>query len=97
MHHQGLGRRTALRFAGVAALGVAWLCAGGEDALAEISLPAVTVGAGLQTNFYACNTGCVYSPGTIPSGASSAMRVPLPAPIISSARAIVSVRASSCR
>jgi hypothetical protein len=70
MDRQGLERRTALRFAWTVALVAASLCGGGA-ALADITLPSVTVGAGLQTNFYACNTGCVYSPGTIPAGDSS--------------------------
>jgi hypothetical protein len=71
MDQQGLGRRTALRLAGTVLLSVASLYAGGGAALADITLPSVTVGAGLQTNFYACNTGCIYSPGTIPAGDSS--------------------------
>jgi hypothetical protein len=35
---------------------------------ADISLPPVTVGAGLQTSFYSCDKACIYSPGTVPSG-----------------------------
>jgi len=42
-----------------------------QTALADISLPPITVGAGLQTNFYDCNKGCINSPGTVPSGDSS--------------------------
>src|ERR1700689_2887433 len=35
------------------------------------SLPPITVGAGLQTNFYDCDKSCIYSPGTIKPGDSS--------------------------
>ncbi len=47
------------------------LIGGLETAQADISLPPITVGAGLQTNFYDCDKGCISSPGTIPSGDSS--------------------------
>jgi hypothetical protein len=42
-----------------------------HPARADISLPPITVGAGLQTNFYDCDKGCVYSPGTVNPGDSS--------------------------
>jgi len=45
------------------------LLAGG--AAADVSLPPVTIGAGIQTNFYNCDKACIYSPGTIPSGDSN--------------------------
>jgi len=38
-----------------------------DTAGADISLPPVTVGAGLQTSAYGCNTGCIYSNDTNPS------------------------------
>jgi hypothetical protein len=40
-------------------------------AAADVSLPPVTVGVGLQTNFYTCDKACIYSPGTVPAGDSS--------------------------
>jgi len=42
-----------------------------ETARADLPLPTVTVGAGVQTNFYECDKGCVYSPGTVPNGDST--------------------------
>jgi len=36
-----------------------------------LSLPAVTVGAGLQSSVYDCDKGCINSPGTIPPGDSN--------------------------
>jgi hypothetical protein len=47
------------------------LAGGLVTAQADISLPPITVGAGLQTNFYDCSKGCIYSPGTISNGDSS--------------------------
>jgi hypothetical protein len=42
-----------------------------SSASADITLPPVSIGAGLQTNFYSCENACVYSPGTIQPGDSS--------------------------
>jgi hypothetical protein len=42
-----------------------------DHARADISVPPVTIGAGIQTNFYSCDKACIYSPGTIASGDSS--------------------------
>lgn len=50
---------------------VAFLTMGFHGALADVSLPPITVGAGLQTSAFSCNTGCVYSNGTINPGSSS--------------------------
>jgi hypothetical protein len=41
-----------------------------NSAAADISIPPVSVGVGVQTSFYSCQTGCVYSPGDITSGNS---------------------------
>jgi hypothetical protein len=38
-------------------------------AQADDALPPVTVGAGLQTSFYNCDKACIYSPGTVNTGA----------------------------
>jgi hypothetical protein len=38
---------------------------------ADVSLPAVSVGAGIQTGFYSCTNACIYSPGEIPAGDST--------------------------
>jgi hypothetical protein len=54
-----------------ALLCAATLTAGIGDAAADIALPPVTVGAGIQSSFYDCDKGCIYSPGTIPAGDSS--------------------------
>jgi hypothetical protein len=37
-------------------------------ARADISVPPITVGAGIQTSFYNCDKACIYSPGVITSG-----------------------------
>jgi|HubBroStandDraft_6_1064221.scaffolds.fasta_scaffold22204_2 hypothetical protein len=42
-----------------------------SPASADISLPPVSIGAGLQTGFYSCENACIYSPGTIQPGDSS--------------------------
>jgi len=47
-----------------AAIGAPLLLAGVRPAAADVSLPALTVGAGLQTNFYDCDKACIYSSGT---------------------------------
>lgn len=43
------------------------------DATAADALPAVTIGAGIQTGFYTCSKACLYSPGspTTPDGSVS--------------------------
>lgn len=40
-------------------------------AMADVSLPPISVGAGLQTNFYDCTKSCIYSPGAVNSGSNS--------------------------
>lgn len=61
---------TAPRALLAGALSVAVFAVSAGSAAAD-GLPPVTVGAGMQTNFYSCDTACVYSPGTIPKGDSS--------------------------
>jgi hypothetical protein len=63
--------RAAPRAALAAALSAALLAVRITSAAADISIPPVTVGVGVQTNFYSCNTACVYSPGTVPTGDTS--------------------------
>ena len=63
--------RTVKRALLAGALGAAAFTACIGSAAADDSLPPVTVGAGMQTSFYNCSTGCIYSPGTIPTGDSS--------------------------
>jgi hypothetical protein len=53
------------------AIAAAISAAGLNTASADVSLPPVSVGAGLQTNFYSCQNACIYSPGTIQPGDSS--------------------------
>jgi hypothetical protein len=62
--------RAAPRAALAAALSAAVLAARINCAVADISIPPVTVGVGVQTNFYSCNTACVYSPGVVEPGDS---------------------------
>jgi hypothetical protein len=50
---------------------VVFLTMGFHGAAADVSLPPITIGAGLQTNAFSCDTGCVYSKGTINPGSSS--------------------------
>jgi len=71
MYSKGSWCARARRVALGLAAGAGMLSAGLEAAEADISLPPITVGAGLQTNFYDCDKGCINSPGTIPSGDSS--------------------------
>ena len=63
--------RAAPRAALAAVLSAALLAVRINSAAADISIPPVTVGVGVQTNFYSCNTACVYSPGTVPTGDTS--------------------------
>lgn len=42
-----------------------------KPAQADVSLPPVTIGAGLQAGFYDCDKACIYSPGTVPPADSS--------------------------
>jgi hypothetical protein len=63
--------RAAPRVALAAVLSAALLAVRINSAAADISIPPVTVGVGVQTNFYSCNTACVYSPGTVPTGDTS--------------------------
>jgi hypothetical protein len=67
MHSTEKRLSTALRLA----LVLGTLSAGIETAHADLSLPPVTVGAGLQSSFYDCDKGCINSPGTIPAGDSN--------------------------
>src|SRR5579863_10596281 len=63
--------RTASRAALAAALGAVVLAAHINTAAADISIPPVSVGVGVQTGFFSCNTQCVYSPGVVPAGDTS--------------------------
>ncbi len=65
------GARCAPRIAMSAAASAFLLTALAGGAAADISLPPITVGAGIQTNFYSCDKACIYSPGTINSGDST--------------------------
>ena len=71
MDPKQLTNRTVKRALLAGALGAAAFTACIGSAAADDSLPPVTVGAGMQTSFYNCSTGCIYSPGTIPTGDSS--------------------------
>jgi len=71
MYSKGSWRSSARRIGFGIAAGAGMLAVGLETTLADISLPPVTVGAGIQTNFYDCEKGCINSPGTVPSGDSS--------------------------
>jgi len=70
MHSKGLWRDLALRPVGIA-LVAGSLAAGVDTAQADISIPPVTVGAGLQSGFYDCDRACINSPGTVPAGDTS--------------------------
>jgi hypothetical protein len=61
----GLGRTRVLALCAISVVALA------GTAHADVSLPAVSVGAGIQTGFYSCTTACIYSPGTIPAGDST--------------------------
>jgi hypothetical protein len=62
------GSRTGLallpRRAAAAAIGLPLLLLHLQPAAADAGLPSVTVGAGLQTNYYHCDKSCIYSSGT---------------------------------
>jgi hypothetical protein len=64
------GARAAPRTVLTIAAGVLLIALAGTAA-ADVSLPPVTVGAGLQTNFYSCDKACIYSPGTLANGDST--------------------------
>ncbi|MDP9082633.1 MAG: hypothetical protein M3N50_02560 [Pseudomonadota bacterium] len=63
--------RYALRAGRAGALSAAVFALHIGSAAADISLPPITVGAGLQTNFYDCTKSCIYSPGTVPANGNS--------------------------
>lgn len=63
--------RSGPRLALAAAVGVMLTLALVGTAQADITMPTVSVGAGLQTGFYSCTNACVYSPGVIPTGDST--------------------------
>jgi hypothetical protein len=68
MRYTSSGRRSGLgalpRATVAAALGAPLLLLNLQPAAADVSLPGVTVGAGLQTNYYHCDNSCIYSSGT---------------------------------
>lgn len=49
---------------------VMWIV-GIDVARADLSVPPLSIGAGLQTNFFSCDTGCVYSDGKPKPGSST--------------------------
>jgi len=61
------GRRGMLL--GVLSATVLFLRVGNVNA--DISLPPVTVGVGVQTSAFSCSTGCIYSDGTVKPGDSN--------------------------
>jgi hypothetical protein len=63
--------RTARRAALAAIASTALLALRIDAAAADISIPPVSVGVGVQTNFYSCTNACIYSPGSVPAGDSS--------------------------
>jgi hypothetical protein len=67
---KGIWRDVALRPLGIALIAAA-LTAGVETARADISIPPVTVGAGIQSGFYDCDRACINSPGTVKEGDTS--------------------------
>jgi hypothetical protein len=71
MHPKQRGLRPAPRVALAAAVTAALLAARISGAAADISIPPVSVGVGVQTSFYNCTTGCIYSPGTVAAGDTS--------------------------
>jgi len=64
-------RSAAPRAALAATLTAAVLAAHANGAAADISIPPVSVGVGVQTGFFSCNSACVYSPGVVPAGDTS--------------------------
>jgi len=68
--YKAIWRDFALRPLAVALIG-GTLVAGVDTAHADISIPPVTVGAGIQTGFYDCDRACINSPGTVPAGDNS--------------------------
>jgi hypothetical protein len=71
MNPQLRGMRSASRIAQFGALSAALLATLVGSAVADISLPPVTVGAGIQTSFYNCDKACIYGPGTVNPGDSN--------------------------
>jgi hypothetical protein len=58
-----LSNRSARRAALAGALSAALLALRIGGAAADVSLPPITVGAGMQTSLFSCSTGCIYSDG----------------------------------
>ena len=69
--------RCAPRVALAGAVSAALLVARIGGASADVSLPPVTVGVGLQTSIYDCDKACIYSPSTVPAGDSSVQGIAL--------------------
>lgn len=65
--------RCAPRAALAGAVSAVLLAARVSGAAADVSLPPVTVGVGLQTSLYDCDKACIYSPSTV-SGADSSVQ-----------------------
>src|ERR1017187_1801231 len=69
--------RCAPRVALAGAVSAALLVARIGGVSADVSLPPVTVGVGLQTSIYDCDKACIYSPSTVPAGDSSVQGIAL--------------------
>jgi len=65
------GRASVVTLAHTFAIGCVFTALPLAVASAEVTLPPVTIGAGIQTGFYSCDKACLYSPGSIPAGKSS--------------------------
>lgn len=62
------------------AAGAVFLCLASGAALADVpvpGLPAVTVGAGIQTSIYDCDKACIYSPSVVAPGDTNVQGVAL--------------------
>jgi hypothetical protein len=66
---QGVRHASRITLTGAASAALLLVLVGGAGA--DETLPPITVGAGLQTNFYSCEKACIYSPGTIAPGDSN--------------------------
>jgi hypothetical protein len=55
----------------VAAVGVTLFLTLAGTAQADVTVPPVSVGVGIQTGFYSCSQACIYSPGNVAEGDST--------------------------
>jgi hypothetical protein len=61
----------------LAAAGAVALATHSAGAVADVSLPPISVGVGLQTSIYDCDKACIYSPSTVSAGDSSVQGIAL--------------------